>query len=51
MNLSHDELLEPDMDCADGQKCRKAGREPLLADDQTAVLLLKPGPCPQRAAP
>jgi hypothetical protein len=43
MNLSHYQSLDPDMDRGDGQKRRKACRKPLPANDQAAVLFLKPG--------
>jgi len=46
MNLSHYQSLDPDVDRSDGQKPREACCKPLPADDQAAVLFLKPGQRP-----
>lgn len=46
MNLSHYQPSDLEMDGRHGPKHCEAGREPLPADDQTAVLLLKPGKRP-----
>jgi hypothetical protein len=48
MNLSHYQSVYPDMDCGNGQKRREACRKPFPADDQAAVLFLKPGKRPLR---
>ena len=46
MNLSHYQPLDPEMDSRNRQKRCEACREPLPADDQPAVLFLKPGKRP-----
>lgn len=43
MNLSHYQLLNPDMDDRHGQERVEADRVTLPADDQAAVLFLEPG--------
>jgi hypothetical protein len=48
LNLSHYEPVEPEMDRGHGKKRRQAGCQTLPTDDQTTVLLLKPGEGPRR---